>query len=104
MTGKPGYNRPAFFLAGALLTARGYLVLNPANWPAGLSRLEYMRLDLPMLLSSDGVAVLDGWEEPGGAVVEAALAEYCGLPVRTVAEWLADGGQRHEPEPEPNGE
>jgi hypothetical protein len=94
MTGHQNANRVEFFLAGARLRAAGFRVLNPANWPDGLSRREYMRLDLPMVLQADGLAVLAGFEASPGAFVETTLAEYCGLPIRTVEEWLSRSAPR----------
>ena len=38
----------------------------------------------------DGVAMLDGWEQSRGARLERQVAEACGIPCKTVNEWLEE--------------
>lgn len=38
----------------------------------------------------DGLALLPGWEQSEGACLEKAVAEACGIPVKTVDEWLEE--------------
>lgn len=46
--------------------------------------------DSPIRPYFDGVALLPGWEQSEGAKLEVAVAEACGIPVKTVDEWLED--------------
>jgi len=89
MTDHPGDNRAAFFLAGARLAESGYRLLNPANHPPGLTRRQYLDLDMPMVSVAQGLAALPGWQKSKGARAEAARAESDGTPIRTVEEWIA---------------
>ena len=38
----------------------------------------------------DGLALLTGWEQSDGARLERAVAEACGIPCKTVDEWLEE--------------
>lgn len=80
ITDNPDY-REQFSAASSRLRAQGHTVFNPAHNPTGLTRLDYMRIDLPMLLSADAIYLLKGWEDSPGAQMERQLAEYVGLEV-----------------------
>ena len=70
-----------FARAEAELTAKGYVVLNPAALPEGMSKEDYMSICLPMLLCADAVYMLCGWQFSSGALIEVQLARYCGKNV-----------------------
>ena len=52
----------------------GYLVMNPAVLPEGLTWEEYMRITLAMLSVCDAILMLPDWEESEGAKVELEYA------------------------------
>lgn len=56
-------------------------VMNPALLPEGMKPIDYMSVCLPMLMRARCAIFLPGWEHSGGAKIEKALAEYCGIPV-----------------------
>lgn len=87
MTNQPFFGRPVFNAATDRLRRRGYHVLNPARQPLGLAYAEYMRRGEHDLLYSDGVAMLDGWQDSPGATYERNLAQSWGLDVRPIADW-----------------
>ncbi len=92
ITGDPDYKRK--FAAAAEIFREGWpddVAINPAVLPEGMSPADYMKICLPMLLASDGVFLLPGWETSAGAKIEKALAEYAGIPVfEFPALWLAE--------------
>ena len=72
----------------------GHAPINPARNFGGrtdLTRAEYMRLDLGMLLQAEGVLFLEGWEESSGASVEHAVASQLGLATFTPSLALRSG-------------
>ncbi|PSM52773.1 DUF4406 domain-containing protein [Campylobacter blaseri] len=70
-----------FALAQRYLLNKGYVVLNPAILPKGLSQEEYMRICIPMLNIADTVYFLKGWKKSTGAKIEHALALQAGKRV-----------------------
>lgn len=80
ITGVKGY-RAAFQDAQDALTRRGHKAENPALHPDGLTRREYMRLDLAQLMTCDAVLMLPGWGKSAGAGIEHDLAYYLEMPV-----------------------
>lgn len=63
------------------LEASGWIVLNPADLPAGMPADRYMPICLAMLQQADAVYMLQGWEGSDGAGIEYLLAEYQGKEV-----------------------
>lgn len=52
-----------------------------------------MRKVLSVMLTCEGVALLPGWEDSKGAVIEAQLALEVGLTVKPIEAWIAEGGK-----------
>jgi hypothetical protein len=91
MSGLPDFNYPAFRTAEKELQALGYETLNPVDnvpvkdvpvW------LDFMRMSLVQIAQADGIALLPGWENSPGAMIEQRLGTDLGLPVEPVETWL----------------
>lgn len=67
--GHPDY-RERFREAEEQLRERGHVVLNPCILPRGMEYWRYMRIDLSMVDVADGIVMLPGWKDSGGARVE----------------------------------
>lgn len=74
MTGLPDFGRKHFKKIKKILTDDGWVVLNPAILPIGLSDHNYMSICTAMLMSCDAIYMLDNWKESEGAVAEYSLA------------------------------
>jgi nucleoside 2-deoxyribosyltransferase len=98
MRGYPEYNFPAFHKAAAELRAVGYTVWSPAErdesegfnpkTDASQPLKYYMKYDLPAVLESDAIALLEGWERSTGANLEVHVARAVGMPVYLVEQLL----------------
>ena len=93
MTGFRDFNRPMFNAAEAMLTERGYDVLNPARsedreectfWS------DYMRPALRDISTADGLALLPGWASSKGAQLEAFIASQLDIWVRPLVDWMEE--------------
>lgn len=80
ITGDPDY-KDRFLDATLKLVKQGHTVLNPAFLPEGMTPTQYMSLCVPMLLTAEGVYLLDGWDKSPGALIEVQLARYCGKKI-----------------------
>jgi hypothetical protein len=88
MTGLPEFNYPAFFHAEEQLWAMGYGVLNPARHDKCDTWEDYMRLGIAAVLKCDGIALLPGWSNSKGTLLETHIATSLGLPVNPLRFWL----------------
>lgn len=70
----------AFEKAEDDLIAAGFIPLSPAHLPAGLSKSQYMRIDLAMIDSADAVYQLPGWTCSNGAFLEGSYCGYTDKP------------------------
>lgn len=86
MTGIEFLNFPAFHAAAATLRELGHTVVNPAelNPDPETSWLDCMRRDIAELVTCDAVALLPGYDDSRGAMIEAALAMGLGLFMRPI--------------------
>lgn len=84
MTGLPDNNYPTFNRYADLLREKGHDVFNPAEAHGGdqtLELWEYYAADLPEVARADALAVLPGWQQSTGAMVEVLVATKLGKPV-----------------------
>ena len=80
ITGVEGY-REAFDKAESELKATGYIVLNPAKLPEGMTKEQYMQINLAQIDAADVVWFLHGWQNSEGAKLEHSYCEYIGKAV-----------------------
>lgn len=83
MSGLPDLGYPAFNAEAARLRALSYEVENPAENPEPpcKSWQGYMRLAIAQLITCDTLALLPGWEDSRGAIVERSLARELGMRI-----------------------
>ncbi len=73
ITGDPNYKEKIADVQKDL-EAEGYIVLNPAVLPQGLTSAEYMKICFAMIDTADAVAFIEGFVDSPGAMLE---LEYC---------------------------
>jgi len=83
MSGYPQHNAPQFNICARLLRERGYDICNPVEFDEapGLPWSDYLREDIKMLMTCDGVITLPGWQESRGATLEVRIAHALGMQV-----------------------
>lgn len=79
ITGRPDYMRD-FNKMETQLTINGYIALNPAHLPKGMTDDRYMRICMAMLDSADAAILLPDWQNSRGATIEAKYCAYTGKP------------------------
>jgi len=82
MRGIKNFNYPTFNQVAETLREKGYRVNCPAeNFNGDSTREfhEYMLLDLQMVLESDGIVLLPGWQMSEGAKLEVGVGKALGL-------------------------
>ncbi len=98
VTGRENRNFDAFREAQRSLVDAGHMAIIPHQivlpsatheqaMRACINELTWWRFGG---FSYDGVALLEGWEQSEGARLERAVAEACGIPCKTVYEWLEE--------------
>lgn len=103
VTGVPVDNRPAFEAARMRLEEAGYEVDTPHDFiPASTPHEDAMLMSISVLTGMgydldgkmwrmyEGLAALPGWMNSEGARLEKQVAEACGIPVKTVDEWIEE--------------
>lgn len=80
----------AFEKAEDDLIAAGFIPLSPAHLPEGLSKAQYMRIDLAMLDSADAMYQLRGWTQSSGAFLESDYCDYTDKPAAGSIEELKE--------------
>lgn len=97
MTGVPEFNIPEFARVAALLRAEGHDVSNPGELGifVGWEWVDYLRLDLRLLLDCEAVATLPGWEKSRGASLEVHVATSLGMRALPWQYWT--GGRDEQP-------
>lgn len=76
----PDYKRDFNRMENELIV-KGYVVLNPAKLPQGLTNEQYARIDFAMIDAADAVVLLPNWADSQGASLEANYCRYIGKPV-----------------------
>lgn len=89
MSGILDHNYPAFARVADTLRRAGFTVLSPHEIPPKADWSGYMRASLRLLLESDLIVLLPGWEVSRGARRELDVARDVGLDVRLWSD--ADG-------------
>ena len=91
MSSLPAFNYPAFNAEARRLRDLGHEVENPAENPVPPcgSWTGYMRMALRQLVECECVALLPGWTDSKGAVIERNLAQALKMPVMNASEVVA---------------
>lgn len=91
VSGYPDNNREQFTRVAHQLRECGYDIVSPLEFGEipGLSWASYLREDIKVLMTCDGVVTLPGWQESRGATLEVHIAHALGMQVLPLAAALA---------------
>jgi|SRR5579875_3669374 len=83
MSGLPNFNYNTFHAVAAELRNAGYKVVSPAENVDDPSAdwSDFMRRDIALMLQTDIIVALPGWEKSRGASIEIALGVKLGMNV-----------------------
>lgn len=98
VTGIEHDNAEAFIEAQERLEAAGHTATVPhafiapgVSWGMAMAVcINRLTVNDGALMLYEGMALLPGWEQSEGARLEKAVAEACGMTVKTVDEWLEE--------------
>ena len=90
ITGDRKY-RTKFREAAKVLEAAGYVVLNPAILPDGLTEEDYMQIAMAMLSAADLAVFLPDYRDSKGAMVEWVMCQRTGKPCALYMDMLGGG-------------
>lgn len=79
VTGKPDFNRAAFYMAEDYIASNGYKPINPlraTEYKHSKTWLDYMREDIVLLMSCDAIYMIPGWITSRGAWCERIIAWF----------------------------
>lgn len=93
MTGYKDLNFPHFHAVADLLRRQGHEVINPAevNSDPTMAWEDCMRKDIAVLVTCEGIALLDGWEKSRGATLEHHIARSLSMHVLCAYELTETG-------------
>ena len=84
MSGIENLNKEAFDEVEALLTGKGFEVINPYKLDGGDHSkpwLHYIKRDIDYIALCDVLIVLEGWRDSFGAMIEILVASKLGLQI-----------------------
>lgn len=92
ITDDPNY-KEKFNAVAERLAEFGYIPLNPAILPQGMTVSEYMKIGLAMIDCADCVLMLKDWQDSRGAKIEYAYAKYCSKSIVFLEDMEKDNGR-----------